>query len=63
MAYGIALTLAAVCAAGCLWFIRNREPSRCLTVFRCNHWIGMLIFIGIAADYAFRFHAWPILGR
>ncbi|MDR0769997.1 MAG: UbiA family prenyltransferase [Burkholderiales bacterium] len=63
IAYGIALVLATVGAAGFLWLIRRREASRCLTVFRHNHWVGMLIFIGIVADYALRLHAWPILGR
>jgi 4-hydroxybenzoate polyprenyltransferase len=62
MAYWIALVLAAIGAACCLWLIRNREASRCFTAFRHNHWIGMMVFIGIVTDYALRLHAWPILG-
>ncbi|MDR2244750.1 MAG: UbiA family prenyltransferase [Burkholderiales bacterium] len=62
IAYWIALALAAVGVAGGLWFVRNRETSRCATVFRHNHWIVMVVFIGIAADHALRLHAWPVLG-
>ncbi|MDR0247242.1 MAG: UbiA family prenyltransferase, partial [Burkholderiales bacterium] len=63
MAYWIALALAAVFAAGCLWFVRSREASRCLTVFLHQHGMVILIFVGIAVDYALRLHAWPMLGR
>jgi 4-hydroxybenzoate polyprenyltransferase len=62
IAYWVALALAAAGAACGLWFVRNREVSRCLTVFCHSHWIAMLVFIGIAADYALRLHAWPLLG-
>lgn len=30
---------------------RNREPAKCLQAFLNNNWLGMIIFIGIAADY------------
>ncbi|MDR0251403.1 MAG: UbiA family prenyltransferase [Burkholderiales bacterium] len=63
IAYWVALALAAIGAACGLWFVRNRESSRCSAVFRHNHWIVMVVFIGIAADYTLRLHAWPILGR
>ena len=33
------------------YLTRNREPDKCLQAFLNNNWIGMIIFIGIAADY------------
>ncbi len=32
---------------------KNREPQKCLQAFLNNNWLGMTIFIGIAADYFF----------
>lgn len=34
------------------WLIRQREPLPSLQAFLNNHWLGMAIFAGIAADYA-----------
>lgn len=34
--------------------IRNREREACFAAFLNNHYVGMLIFIGIALDYFFR---------
>ncbi len=31
---------------------KYREPQKCLTAFLNNNWLGMVIFIGIAIDYA-----------
>ena len=30
---------------------QDKEPSKCLQAFLNNNWLGMVIFIGIAADY------------
>jgi 4-hydroxybenzoate polyprenyltransferase len=30
---------------------QNKEPQKCLQAFLNNNWFGMIIFIGIAADY------------
>jgi len=30
---------------------QNREPAKCLQAFLNNNWLGMIVFIGIAADY------------
>ncbi|MEH6499382.1 MAG: 4-hydroxybenzoate octaprenyltransferase [Pseudoalteromonas distincta] len=34
------------------WLIRGREPQACLRAFLSNHWAGMLVFIGLALNYA-----------
>lgn len=34
--------------------IREREREACFTAFLNNHYVGMLVFIGIALDYFFR---------
>lgn len=32
---------------------KNRQPQKCLQAFLNNNWLGMTVFIGIAADYFF----------
>ncbi len=44
-------------AAMALWhgsLIRGRDPARCFTAFRHNHWLGFAVFAGIVASYALR---------
>ena len=44
-----------------LWhyaLIRNRERERCFLAFLANHWVGLAIFAGTVADYAFRGAKW-----
>ena len=36
------------------WLIREREPGACLRAFLNNHISGLLVFIGLVADYALR---------
>lgn len=33
------------------WLIKNRDSRQCFQAFLNNHWVGMIIFIGIALDY------------
>ena len=33
------------------WLIRERQPAACFQAFLNNNWFGLVIFIGIAADY------------
>ncbi len=35
------------------WMIRNRETMLCFKAFLHNNWLGMAVFVGIAADYLF----------
>jgi len=44
-----------------LWLIRTRERDRCFRAFLDNHWLGFALFVGIAADFAWRLGAWPRL--
>lgn len=34
------------------WLIRYREPQSSLQAFLNNNWLGMVVFLGLAADYA-----------
>jgi len=36
-----------------LWLARNRQPAGCFEAFLKNHYIGMVIFIGIVLHYTF----------
>ena len=55
---GVLFYLGLVAAAGFfIWqqyLIRDRERAACLSAFLNNHWAGLAIFAGIAADLAFR---------
>jgi len=31
--------------------IKNREPNQCLKAFKNNHWVGAVIFLGLALHY------------
>jgi 4-hydroxybenzoate polyprenyltransferase len=51
--------VAALIALWHFWLIRRRERANCFRAFLGNHWLGLAIFAGIVADFAFRFQAWP----
>ena len=36
-----------------LWLARDREPAGCFQAFLRNHYIGMIVFIGIVLNYTF----------
>ena len=36
------------------WICRHREREPCFRAFLDNHWVGMVVFIGIAADLTLR---------
>ena len=33
------------------YLIKDRDRSRCLRAFQHNNWVGLIVFVGIAADY------------
>jgi 4-hydroxybenzoate polyprenyltransferase len=51
--YWLGLLVAAGLSVYQQWLIRHREPIPSLRAFLNNHWLGMAVFIGLAADYAF----------
>jgi len=57
--YYVGLVVAALCALWHFWLIRTRERGRCFRAFLHNHWLGLAVFAGIVADFAFRARAWP----
>jgi 4-hydroxybenzoate polyprenyltransferase len=59
--YYVALAVALVLALQHLWIIRGRDPAACFRAFLGNHWLGMVVFAGVAIDYAYRAHRWPRL--
>jgi len=59
--FWIGFAAAALLALYHLWLIRGRERERCFHAFLNNHWLGFAIFAGVAADFAWRLHAWPRL--
>jgi len=37
-----------------LWLIRRREPEACFRAFNNNHYVGLVVFVGLALDYLYR---------
>ncbi len=37
-----------------LWLIRKREPEACFRAFNNNHFVGLVVFVGLALDYLYR---------
>ncbi len=33
------------------WLVKERDPKKCFDAFINNHWVGLVIFIGIASSY------------
>ncbi len=52
--YYIALCLVVGLFGWQQWLIRLRQPAACFRAFLNNQWVGLVIFAGIAADYALR---------
>lgn len=52
-AYYLGVGVAALLALYQQWLIRHREPDKCLRAFLNNHWLGMVLFIGILLDYIY----------
>ena len=55
LAFGWPYQLSLVIAAGLFSYqqllIRNRERKACFQAFLHNHWVGLIIFVGIFVEY------------
>jgi 4-hydroxybenzoate polyprenyltransferase len=56
--YYLSVAVAAVLMAYHLWLARERQPAGCFAAFLHNHYIGMVVFIGIVLHYTFH----PVVG-
>lgn len=54
IAYWIGLLIAAALVAWEFTITRSRDRAACFRAFLHNHWVGMVIFIGIAVDHLLR---------
>lgn len=45
--YFLSLALVILLFAYQQWLIKDREPEKCFSAFLNNHWVGVIIFIGI----------------
>ncbi|MFZ6048198.1 4-hydroxybenzoate octaprenyltransferase [Pseudomonas sp. CR3202] len=52
--FHLGLVVAAACFAWEYHSTRTRDPQACFKAFLHNHWAGLAILLGIAADYALR---------
>lgn len=50
--YYLGLGAAAVLSAYQQWLIRERQPAACFSAFLHNNWVGMVIFLGLVAQFA-----------
>ena len=51
--YYSSVAIAAILMAWHQWRARERQPAACFEVFLHNHYIGMIVFIGIVLHYTF----------
>lgn len=52
--YYVSVIIATLLMAYQQWIIRYRQASACFEAFMNNHWVGLTIFLGIAAHFAVR---------
>lgn len=53
-AFDLAMACAGLLALYQQFIIRERDPGKCLAAFLNNHWLGMVIFIGILLSYIYQ---------
>ena len=53
MWYYLSVAIAAGMMAYHLWLARDRQPTGCFEAFLYNHYVGMIVFIGIVLHYTF----------
>ncbi len=49
--YFTGLVIAALLLVRHLWTVRHRDPQACFNAFQNNHYVGMVIFLGLALNY------------
>ena len=59
--YHAGLAIAGLIALVHWRMIRTRSREGCFRAFLHNHWLGLAIFVGIAAEFMLGRHAWPRL--
>ncbi len=52
--YRAGWVVALLLLAGQLWYARSRDPARCFRAFLANNYVGLVLFAGMAADFALR---------
>jgi 4-hydroxybenzoate polyprenyltransferase len=52
--YRAGLAVAALFFTYQLWLIRRRDPQQCFRAFNNNHYVGLVVFVGLALDYLYR---------
>ena len=52
--YAVGVGVAIALVAWEFWIARKRGREACFRAFLHNHWVGMVVFVGIAGDYALR---------
>jgi 4-hydroxybenzoate polyprenyltransferase len=57
--YWTGWSIAVLIAIYHLWLIRTRDRMRCFRAFLHNHWLGFAMFAAVAADFGWRYNAWP----
>ena len=58
--YYLSVFIAGAMMAYHLWLARDRQPAGCFEAFLNNHFIGMVVFIGIVLHYTFHPIAGPL---
>jgi 4-hydroxybenzoate polyprenyltransferase len=51
--YYLSVAIAGAMMVYHLWLARDRQPAGCFEAFLHNHYIGMIVFIGIVLNYTF----------
>jgi 4-hydroxybenzoate polyprenyltransferase len=51
--YVLAITGVAIMFGWHLWLIRGRDTARCFIAFNQSKWIGLIILIGLCANFWF----------
>lgn len=56
IAFYLSLSVAILLTGWHYWQIKHREPARCFQAFRHSHWFGLVVFLGLTAEYLMRYY-------